>query len=165
MRDDKQAQMERVAYTTFCKDFKLKPEWLDRKFEYSGKTHIVVGLNIRSKTYPVITNHARFNADFLRGVITGDMASIEKEREQQHEKGYQQARKDYPRYCASYGLEPSWLDKTFVDRRTTWRIDGLKLSSRKYPVVCRRVADNKAMFFNVDYLTRLMNPQHPAKAK
>jgi hypothetical protein len=99
--DKYQEQMERLAYTTYCKDFKLKPEWLDKTVKNKeGKTYTIVGLNLRSKNYPVVTKEGvRLNADYLRGLMTGDMAAIEKEREQAHEREYKNARQDYPTQC------------------------------------------------------------------
>src|SRR5262245_31015079 len=120
-----QENLERIAFKNYCGEFKLKPEWLDKTFEDRGKKYTIIGLNLRSMKFPVLTDGGvRFNADYVRGLITGDMVSIEKEREKQRGMQYQQAREDYTRYCLSYDLEKTWLDKTFVDRGRTYRIDG-----------------------------------------
>jgi hypothetical protein len=156
---DMQKQMDRLAYTNYCKEFKLKPEWLDQAVTDRGKTYTIVGLNIRSKKFPVITKEGiRFNADYVRGLMTGDMATIEKEREQKREKEYQQARKDYPTWCRYHGLDESWLDKTFVFRFFTYRIEGLLTNRRtKYPVVARRTnGEGKIQLFQADHVAELM---------
>ena len=156
-----QQQMERIAYQTYCKDFKLKPEWLDKKVRNEkGKTYTIIGLNIRSKRFPVTTKEGpRLNADYLRGLMTGDMDSIKEEREQEREKEYKQARKDYRKYAQDYGLEKSWLDQTLVSGRTTYRIDGLIVNRRtKYPVLVRK-PDGLVSFFSTYGITELMKKQ------
>jgi hypothetical protein len=167
MKQSTKQTTEQKLYTLLCEDFKLKPEWLGKTFRDSkGRAFTITGLNPRSKTYPVLTNTGtQFNADYVRGLITGDMASIDKERQQKHELEYKQARKDYPIYCDGYGLKPSWLDKTFVEHGQTWRIDGLKLSSRKYPVLVRSTQNSKTTyFFSSDYVITLMKEQSKRKA-
>lgn len=86
--------------------------------------------------------------------MTGTMAAIEKQRHRdfknKSEAQLKEARKDYPENAIGYGLKPEWLDKTFVDRNKTYRIDGLKLSSRTYPVVTR-LEDGTPYFFNTEH--------------
>lgn len=46
------------------------------------------------------------------------------------------AKRDFDVFCASIGLRPEDFGKTFVERRTTYTIAGIKPRSHKYPVVC-----------------------------
>lgn len=159
-----QQSQEQRAYASFCADFKLKPEWFGKTFEHRGKTYTITGLNIRSKRFPVMTEGGtRFNADYLRALMTGDMASIEKELLQKRQAEYQKAREDYLSMGFAYGLDKSWLDKTFVRDGQTWRIDGLRPSARKYTVQCRRSPSNDVSFFQAEYIIKMM-PPHLMKA-
>jgi hypothetical protein len=156
--------MESIAYTSFCSAFNLKPEWLGKTFkDEKGRSHTITGLNIRSRKFPVLTKEGiRFNADYLRGLLTGDSKLFDRVQREKHKEKLKQARQDYKGNCFLYGLEPSWLDKTFVDRGTTYRIDGVRLGARRFSVLCRKQNDD-VTYFNSEYVTKLMNEQYPAK--
>jgi hypothetical protein len=166
MGSNRQETVEQKAYKLFCTDYKLKPEWLGKTFRDRGVTYTITGLSIRSKRFPVLTDGGtRFNAEYVRGLITGDMDAIEKERQEKREQGYKQARKDYSSMGFAYGLDKPWLDKTFIDKHgQTWRIDGLRVSARRYPVQCRRVPGNEVSFFRTEYIIELMTPESKKKA-
>lgn len=53
---------------------------------------------------------------------------------------------DWNRYAAGFGLSPEDLGKTFVSKGTTYRIVGLDIGRRAYPVVAER-ADGSPMLF------------------
>lgn len=152
---------ESKAYTAFCSAFNLKPEWLSRTFkDEKGRSYTITGLNIRSKKFPVMTKEgSSFNADYVRGLMTGDPELFKRLGKEKHEKKLKQARQDYKGYCDLYGLNKSWLDKTFVERGTTYRTDGIRLGARRFNVLCRK-ENNDATFFTAEYVTKLMNAQY-----
>jgi hypothetical protein len=158
--------MESIAYASFCSAFNLKPEWLGRTFQDNkGRSYTITGLNIRSKKFPVLTKEGiRFNADYLRGLMTGDSKLFERLQKEKHDQKLKQARKDYKRNCFLFDLEPSWLDKTFVHRGTTYRIDGVRLRARRFNVLCRK-ENNEVSCFHGDYVAKLMKEQYPAEKK
>lgn len=158
--------MESIAYTSFCSAFNLKPEWLGKTFkDQKGRSFTITGLNIRSRRFPVLTKEGiRFNADYLRGLMTGDAKLFERAQREKHNEKLKRARKDYKGNCFLYGLDPSWLDKTFLHRGTTYRIDGVRLGARRFNVLCRK-ENNDATYFNPEYVTKLMNEQYPRDRK
>jgi hypothetical protein len=161
----KQQTMESIAYTSFCSMFNLNPEWLGRTFENRGKTYTISGLNIRSKKFPVLTKEGvRFNADYLRGLMTGDSKLFERIQKEKYDKKLQQARKDYDGECLFFGLERHWLDKTLVHKGTTYRIDGLLTSARRFNVVCRK-PNNDTVRFHAEDVAKLMKEQYSEQEK
>jgi hypothetical protein len=158
--------MESIAYTSFCGVFNLKSEWLGKTFkDEKGNSYTITGLNIRSKKFPVLTKEGiRFNADYLRGLLTGDSKLFERVQREKHNEKLKQARKDYKGNCFLYSLEPSWLDKTFVERGTTYRIDGVRLGARRFNVLCRK-ENNEVTYFNSEYVAKLMNEQYSVEKK
>jgi len=162
----KHQTMEGAAYTQFCSIFNLEPEWLGKAFkDKDGRSYTVTGLNIRSRKFPVLTTEGvKFSADYFRGIMTGDPKLFERLQKERHEKKLRQARKDYKANCIFYGLEKSWLDKTFVDRGTTYRIDGVRVGARRLNVLCRK-ENNDATFFHPDYVAKLIREQYPEKKK
>ena len=54
---------------------------------------------------------------------------------------------DYERYAESFGLPKDGLGQTITVRQGTFRITGLDLNRRKYPVVVVNVATGKTMLF------------------
>ena len=162
----KEQTMESIAYTSLCSVFNLKPEWLGKTFkDEKGKSYTISGLNIRSKKFPVLTKEGvRFNADYLRGLMTGDSKLFERIQKEKHDEKLRQARKDYKQNCILYGLDKSWLDKTFVDRGTTYRIDGVRLGARRFNILCRK-ENNDVTFFQSEYVVKLMNEQYSEKKK
>lgn len=165
MKQHKQT-MESIAYMSFCGAFNLKPEWLDKTFkDEKGNSYTITGLNIRSRKFPVLTKEGvNFNADYLRGILTGDSKLFERVQKEKRDEKLKQAREDYKGNCIFYGLEKSWLDKTFVDRGTTHRIDGVRLGARRFNVLCRK-ENNDATYFHPDYVAKLMKEQYPEKKK
>jgi hypothetical protein len=64
---------------------------------------------------------------------------------------------DYKKYAGDYGLNPNQyaLGAKFRHRNSTFEITGLKMSSRKYPVLCRN-HNGKTYKFPVDLVKRCM---------
>ena len=162
----KEQTMESMAYTSFCNVFNLKPGWLGKTFkDQKGKSYTISGLNIRSKKFPILTKEGvRFNADYLRGLMTGDTKLFERLQKEKHAAELKQTRKDYKTNCWLFDLEKSWLDKTFVSKGTTYRIDGVRINARRFNVVCRK-ENNDVSFFQSEYVAKLMKEQYPEKKK
>jgi hypothetical protein len=147
---------ESKAYTAFCDEFDLKPEWLGKSFKCDGETLTITGLNIRSKKFPVTTNSgSSFSADFVRGLMTGDPDLFLKMKQKEKQEKLEQARADYTTGCFAYGLKKEWLDWTFVYEKKTFRIDGLFPNARRFNVVCWG-EDNKVHVFQSDVVAKLM---------
>ena len=63
---------------------------------------------------------------------------------------------EFRSYCRSYGLEPSDFDRRFTYSTLIggdgedYIIIGIKPSKRTYPIICRRVRDNKTYGFSAN---------------
>jgi len=68
-------------------------------------------------------------------------------------------RKDYTDFAEVYGLDPAWLDKTFVTGGETYKITGLRPKGRKRPVLCQQLANGKTFVFPVDAVKAYMKVQ------
>jgi hypothetical protein len=64
-------------------------------------------------------------------------------------------RTDFERHAAMFGFKADDLGATFPFRGTTYEIVGLKVRSRKYPVLGKR-ADGKTFKFNANDVLRAM---------
>jgi hypothetical protein len=73
------------------------------------------------------------------------------------------ARRDYELLAAHYGLKKEWLDQTFRTLQGTFKISGLKLSRRKFPVDAKDIRNGKTYKFPIDAIVRHMGgkPKEP----
>jgi hypothetical protein len=139
-------QLDRITYEQMCQQFGLKPEWLDKTFQAKGKTYTIVGLNIRSKRFPVLVtydstytigdntktvkSHGAWNATHVIGFMTGN---LDGELKKANEKRLAEERKNWS-MAAAFGLKTEWLDRTFKHRHNTVTIVGLAPNRRRYPI-------------------------------
>lgn len=56
-------------------------------------------------------------------------------------------RVDFKTYAHIYGLTPEDLDKVFVYNEKKYQVVGLRTSSRKYPIVCLGLSQDKKFRF------------------
>jgi hypothetical protein len=136
-------QLEKIAYEQMCQQFELKPEWLGKTFTDRGETYTIVGLNIRSKRFPVVTTVVRstsgqsytcrpaWNATHIIGLMTGKPTEVHAEA---NAKRLAQERANWS-MAGAFGLKSEWLDKTFTFRNSPVTIVGLAPTRRRYPVV------------------------------
>jgi hypothetical protein len=76
------------------------------------------------------------------------------------------ARRDYELLAAHYGLKKEWLDQTFRTLQGTFKISGLKLSRRKFPVDAKDIRNGKTYKFPIDAIVRHMGGKPtPSAAK
>jgi len=57
-------------------------------------------------------------------------------------------RDDWNYSAVAYGLNPEWLDRTFDNGQSVYRISGLKPRSRKYPVLAEDTHTGKMYKFS-----------------
>jgi hypothetical protein len=146
---NQQETLERIAYEQMCGQFGLKPEWLGKTFFDKGTTYTIVGLNIRSKRFPVrtsyeisytgdktksITTRCAWNATHVAGRMGDNLAKLLNDEQAQKRK---QERADYQALASAYGLKPEWLDKQFAYKGRKVTVVGLAPNRRRYPVVGR----------------------------
>ena len=133
-------EMQKVAFMNYAGQFGLKPEWLGKTFkDDKGRTFTVVGLNINSKKFPVVTKEGvSFNADYFKMLMTGDQTAYEQGLEEKLQKRLQETRQTYLKFGESYGLKKEWLDKTFAEGRYQYTIVGLAFGRTRTKVVTRR---------------------------
>jgi len=118
---------DRQAYLRYAKSlFELQPEWLDKTFERDDETFTIVGLNLRSSKYPVITKTAdgkssRWRADSIIAMMTG-VDPIELR--------LKEARKDYLLATEYTGLKKEWLDQSYKIGNEPLVIVGLRTKGR-----------------------------------
>ena len=152
--------MEAKMYQTLCTDFGLKPEWLGKTVkDTNGKTYTIAGLNPRSAKFPVVMKEGiRMSVDYLTALMTGTVDDYAQKRKDDYEKKMRKelkaARADFPRYCKSFNIPESWLDKTFKHGRKTYTIVGITFSGR-YPVVTN-TESGKVMYFTSDLVRECM---------
>jgi len=79
---------ERAAYTQLADLYDLKPEWLDKTFQYGGTTYKIAGLSTKARKAPVLASNPsgklyKFNERFVRSLMapTPFDASLNKARE------------------------------------------------------------------------------------
>ena len=63
---------------------------------------------------------------------------------------------DWARYAAGYGLPVDGIGATFNSRGTLYRVVGLDMNRRTYPVVAQAVNGGKKMLFKADGVARLL---------
>jgi len=68
-------------------------------------------------------------------------------------------RRDFPVYAKMFGLQPEWLDKTFVHGNASYTITGLSTRKRTNPVNCRNERTGKTYVFPANTVAALMNSQ------
>jgi hypothetical protein len=54
-------------------------------------------------------------------------------------------KEDFKKYASSFGLKPEDIGKKFVRNNITYKIAGLKLANRKFPIICEN-CQNKKMY-------------------
>jgi hypothetical protein len=169
-----QQALERIAYEQMCSQYGLKPEWLGKTFTDKGKTYTIVGLNIRSKRFPVRTTYestyevgnktrtqtldCSWNATYIAGHMGGNLNKLLKAEKDAKSK---QEREDYKKLAVLFGLEADWLDKEFNFRWQKITIVGLAPNRRKYPVVGRDVS-GKTRLYTVDSVVSAMKAKAAA---
>jgi len=143
--------LERLAYEQMCDQYGLKLEWLGKTFtDDKGKTYTIVGLNLRSKRFPVRTTHevtykigdtvktitskSSWNATHVAGRMGNNLSEL---LEDEQAKKRTQEHADYMKLAVAFGLKPEWLDKPFSYKWRKVTIVGLAPNRRRYPVVGR----------------------------
>ncbi|MGV1754900.1 hypothetical protein [Agrobacterium sp. CG674] len=58
------------------------------------------------------------------------------------------AKAEWDRYCGAVGMKPEHFGQTFAANNQMYRISGLNLSARSYPIQAERVFDNKTYKFS-----------------
>jgi hypothetical protein len=129
--------IDEVLYKELCEQFGLKREWLGKTFEDKGTTYTIVGLNPRSKRYPVKTTfgngqNATWNATYVAGRMGGNLAEL---RKAEQAKQREEDRANYKRLASLFGLKPEWLDQQFTFKTRTMTVVGLAPNRRRFPVV------------------------------
>lgn len=61
-------------------------------------------------------------------------------------------RNDYEKYHGLYNLKPEWLDKTFTSNGKTYKVTGLAMNRRKYPVTVE--VNGKSMLMTAESVIR-----------
>lgn len=140
-------EMQRVAFTNYAEQFGLKPEWLGKTFkDDKGQKFTVVGLNINSKRFPVVTKEGTsFKADYFKMLMTGDKKAFANEREKEQQQLLKEARQTYLKFGDFNGVKKQWLDKTFIQGRHQYTIVGLEFGRSRTNVVTRR--DDGRVFY------------------
>src|SRR5215467_3328254 len=60
------------------------------------------------------------------------------------------ARKEFERYAGMFGLKAEHYGATFTSAGTAFKVTGLRLASRKRPVLAARVSDGKEFVFPIE---------------
>lgn len=156
-------EMQRVAFTNYAVQFGLKSEWLGKTItDDRGRKFTVVGLNINSKRFPVVTKEGvRFAADYFKMLMTGNQKAYKQEREKEQNQQLKESRKDWKSYAEYNGLKKEWLDKTFTERKHTYTIVGIQVGPRSTTVVTTR-QDGRVYFWPVQAIVRNMTPSKSA---
>jgi hypothetical protein len=166
--------LERIAYEQMCGQFGLKPEWLGKTFTDKGKTYTIVGLNIRSKRFPVrvsyettykigettktMTSHSSWNATHVAGRMGNNLHEL---LEDEQAKKREQERDDYKKLAQAFGLKPEWLDQQFTYKWRKVTVVGLAPNRRKYPVVGRDER-GEIRLYPIETVTKAMQTKQQA---
>ena len=103
---------------------KLRPE-IDRALEEVGKKH---GITIKAMNGSYLDQNASFKVEMAIVLEDGTVMTREAS--------------DFKRYASLYELKPEDLGREFKERDKTWKIVGVKPSSR-LAIVCEDVATGK----------------------
>ena len=57
---------------------------------------------------------------------------------------------DFNKHCRMFGLGPEDLNRRFNYKGEMYEIIGIKPSKRKYPILCRKIADDSTILFTTD---------------
>ncbi|MCK9445938.1 hypothetical protein M0Q50_03500 [bacterium] len=55
---------------------------------------------------------------------------------------------DYEKYCGFFDIPKDSYGKTFISGGTTYKICGINIKARKFPIVAQNLKDNKMYKFN-----------------
>lgn len=158
---DPKEQLEEIAYKQLCTQYGLQPKWLGKTFRDKNDTYTIVGLNLRSKRYPVVTTGMRngvttrgaWNAAYVIGLMTGDLDGA---RAEAAEKRLVEERKNWS-MATAYGLKSAWLDQTFLFRNQPVTIIGLAPARRRYPVVGKD-AHGQIKYYPSEFVVKALTP-------
>lgn len=64
------------------------------------------------------------------------------------------AKREFERYAEIFGLKATDLGKEFISQGNMYRVVGLDLKKRKFPVRCQNVETGKIMLFTPECATR-----------
>ena len=65
----------------------------------------------------------------------------------------------YQKYCRSYGLDDDWFNQEFTHNYEIFKIVGLCMKAKKYPVICQKMKNNKSYKFPVDLIRKEFEPE------
>lgn len=163
-------EMQERMFTTFAADFGLKPEWLGKKIIHRDQTYTVVGLNTRSKRFPVLTDRGTsFSADYTAALITNTLDEYGKKNIETHKKKtakmLKDARENFAERVKYLNHPTTWLklDQTFNYKRRGARrlpaqlftVVGYREGRTQYPIVAQTTTD-EISYFNPDFLKQLL---------
>lgn len=67
--------------------------------------------------------------------------------------------------CTMFGLDKTDLGKTFVTDRDSYRITGLTMRGRRFPILAERVKDGRSFKFPADIVCRALGKKETAKTR
>ena len=125
---------------------------IDRPFLDKARTHIDKALAAVGKELGVNikTGNCRYSSSTftfkLEGIDLGEDG-----------KAVSKGASDFVMLATSFGLKPEDLGKEFVSRGETFKITGLNLKAKKYPIQAEMLSNGKNYKFPADTVCRLLS--------
>jgi hypothetical protein len=64
---------------------------------------------------------------------------------------------DYKNHCSSYGLKPEYLGSVFSHNGEDYKVIGIRIRARKFPVLVTRLSDGVDVAMRADSVRNILN--------